>query len=55
MYKPPPPREIWQKGPLTKNKPRGILLELYGISVSELSDANKQTNAKLAVINYRKY
>ena len=31
MYKPPPPppRKIWQKGPLTKNKPQGLLSEFY--------------------------
>ena len=31
MYKPPPPRKIWRKGLLTKNKPQGLLSEFYGI------------------------
>ena len=32
-YKPPPlpARKIWRKGPLTKNNPRGLLSEFYGI------------------------
>ena len=31
-YKPPPPQEnFFQKGPLTKNKPRGLLSEFYGM------------------------
>ena len=30
-YKPPPPRKIWRKGPLTKNEPRSLLSEFYGI------------------------
>ena len=38
MYKPPeykpPSRKIWWKGPLTKNKPRGLLLEFYGIIIT---------------------
>ena len=28
---PLPPRKIWRKSPLTKNKPRGLLSEFYGI------------------------
>ena len=36
LYKPPPPnisapKKIFRKGSLTKNKPRGLLSEFYGM------------------------